>query len=148
MAGPLSPVQTPARSLDLGSVVLIGVVGVALVAGFVVLAALGRDTSSYAIFLGGPAVSGVLGVVLSRRVSTVAAAVDATQAQTAVVVAESVSGIDSHLAAQDATLGEIHAGVVGDPVPPSPSGRSVPAARDATDQSAPVSLFGPLRGGR
>lgn len=125
--------------------ILIGALGGLLIAGYVTLAALGVETTGYVLFLASPAVTGVLGLVVSQRINTVAA----TQAQTTAVVAEQVSGIDTHLAAQDQTLGEIHAGVVGDPIPPDPpAGRQVPTAREATDTAAPVSLFGPLRGGR
>lgn len=150
VAGPLNPgpASAASRPLDVGSLVVIGVLAVLLIGGYVTLAALGRDTSGYALFLGGPAVTGVMTLILSRRVSTVAAAVDATQSHTTAVVAETVSGIDSHLNSQDQTLSEIHAGVVGDPVPPPPSGRSVPGARENPDSSATVSIFGPLRGGR
>lgn len=123
--------------------VLIGALGGLLIAGYVVLAALGIETTGYVLFLASPAVTGVLGLVVSQRINTVAA----NQAQTTAVVAEQVSGLDTHLAAQDQTLGEIHAGVVGDPIPPLPSGRQVPAARAGDEPApAPVSLFGPLRG--
>lgn len=149
MSGPLIPTSASAaaKPLDAGSLFIIGLVAFLLIAGYVTLAALGRDTAGYAVFLGGPAVTGVLGLVLRRQVSNVAAAVDASQTQTTAVVAETVSGIDTHLTSQDQTLSEIHAGVVGDPVPPLPSGRQVPAARAGDDSTpAPVSLFGPLRG--
>jgi hypothetical protein len=136
----------PAKSLDTASLVLILVIAVLLVGGYVTLAALGRDTAGYAIFLGGPAVTTVLGLVLNKRVSTVAAAVVDTQTHTTAVVAESVSGLDTHLNAQDQTLTEIHAGVIGDPVPPAPPASRLPGQRAGDDAaSAPVSLFGPLR---
>lgn len=146
VAGPLVPSPAAARPLDVGSLVVIGVLAVLLIGGYVTLAALGRDTSGYALFLGGPAVTGVMTLILSRRVSNVAAAVDATQSHTTAVVAETVSGIDTHLSQQDQTLGEIHAGVIGDPVPPLPPAPSrLPSARESSDAGAPVSLFGPLR---
>jgi hypothetical protein len=145
VAGPVVPAGSVARPLSAASLVLVGLVAALLIAGYVTLAALGRDTSGYALFLGGPAVTAVLGLILNHRVGTVAAAVDATQAQTTAVVAETVSGLDTHLAAQDQTLGEIHAGVIGDPVPPPPTGQRVPGQRESDDAAAPISLFGPMR---
>lgn len=97
------PAGSPAgsRQLDAGTVVLVGVLGVVLVAGFVVLAALGRDTTSYLLFLGGPAVSGIVGALLSRRVTAVTSTVETRAAETRALVEDSVSDLDNHLTEQD-----------------------------------------------
>jgi hypothetical protein len=52
---------------------------VALAAGFVVLSWAGSDTTAYALFVAGPLVSGVVGIVLKRRVDVVAGDVAAVK---------------------------------------------------------------------
>jgi hypothetical protein len=89
---------------DRGTLILIGVLGTVLVTGFVVLSALGRDTSGYLLFLGGPAVSAIVGGVLSRRVSHVQEQVTTTAGETQAVVVESASDLASHIDAQHETI--------------------------------------------
>lgn len=91
----------PGRSLDVGTLVLVVIVGVVLVSGFVVLAALGRDTTGYILFLGGPAVSALVGTILNRRVSNIQAQVTSSASETKALVEDSVSDLDNHLSEQD-----------------------------------------------
>lgn len=129
-------------SFDKSAAWILVVVGALLVAGFVTLDALGRDTSAYVLFLSGPAVTAVVGAVLGERVKHVKTTVDATREQTKALVTEQVSGLDDHLAAQDETLTTL-AGAVVQPVAATPTPRqAVPTARPG-----PVSPFGPVAAG-
>lgn len=106
-----------------------------LVAGYVVLAVFGKDVQTYLLFLGGPAVTTIVGAVLSRRVTGVAAAVVTAAAPLRSLVTESVSDLDEHLTQQDQTLGEIAAGVNGDPDPPAPPPTDLPTPRTSPSMS-------------
>lgn len=91
-------------SADLWTIVLVGVLGLGLVAGYVVLASLGRDTTGYLLFLGGPAVTTLMGALLSRRVSVVQTTMATHTAETKALVEDSVSDLDNHLTEQDEAL--------------------------------------------
>lgn len=71
-----------AVKINLGSLVALVAVLLILVAGYVILASNGRDVSSYAIFLGGPIVSAIVGAVLAQRSSRVEAVVQQVKHQT------------------------------------------------------------------
>lgn len=62
---------SPDRAVILAGTVLILV----LVAGFLVLSVRGLDTTAYALFCGGPVTTTIIGAVVTKRVSGVAAAV-------------------------------------------------------------------------
>lgn len=134
------PPQGHGRTMDTATVVLVAILGTVLVSGFVVLSALGRDTTSYLLFLGGPAVTGIVGAVLNRRVAVVADVVETAAASTKAVVEDTGADLDRHLSEQDEVLGAAarsaaaaHRAVAG-PVP------GLPAAR-RSDEQAP----GPTR---
>jgi hypothetical protein len=97
----------PAGSSDRGTLALIGLLGTVLVAGYVVLSALGKDTTGYLLFLGGPAVSAIVGGVLSRRVSHVQDQVVTTAGETQAVVVENVDQLANHIHDQDVILGAV-----------------------------------------
>lgn len=141
MAAPAGP-PAGSRPADLGALILVGVLGVALVAGYVVLAALGRDTTGYLLFLGGPAVTGIVGAVLGRRVTAVTAAVETTTAQTRAIVEDSVSDLDNHLSEQDEALNRVALDARAARRAVAPPADAVPAAR--TPAASP---FGPIRSG-
>lgn len=136
------PAGAPPRALDGLTVVLVLVLGTVLVAGYVVLAALGRDTTGYLLFLGGPAVTGIVGAVLNRRVQHVSTAVATTQAETRAVVEDGLTDLEAHLGEQDEVLSATAADaaaarrLVAGPAP------VVPAARAAGREP-----FGPVRSG-
>lgn len=70
-----------------------------LVAGFVLLAWAGRDVSAYALFIGGPVVSAVVGVLITRRVATVSSDLAAVKHQTNSLLSVRLDTIDGELAA-------------------------------------------------
>lgn len=135
----LSP---PGRPFDVKTLAILSGLGVALVAGYVVLAALGRDVSGYVLFLGGPAVTGIVGLILKRQVDSVATAVDASHGETKALIGESVSDLDVHLADQDETLSKTLATAenVRRIVAGTPHGVPNPRVR-------PQDVFGPLQSG-
>jgi hypothetical protein len=67
--------------MDRVTATLLAAVSVVLIGGFVLLTLTGHDTGSYALFLGGPAVSAVIGAVLVKRTAAVQA--DVTKVKTA-----------------------------------------------------------------
>lgn len=75
-------VDQGAATTRLTSVFALGALVVAFIAGYVVLAATGRDPLPYIVFLSGPAVSGVVGVILARHQGAIAADVSAVRHQT------------------------------------------------------------------
>lgn len=108
-----------------------------------VLAALGRDTTGYLLFLGGPAVTGLVGTLLSRRVGNVAGAVVTTTAETKALVEDSVSDLDRHLTEQDEAI----AGAAADA---RVARLAVAGGTDRVPGSRPApapDLFGPVRSG-
>lgn len=142
-AGTDRPAGGVAGSISVGTYLLLAGIGVVLVAGYVVLAALGRDTTGYVLFLGGPAVTGVMGAILSHRVGNVGAAVEATKVETKAFVADTVSVVDDHLTEQDKTLTDIAGAIPTEPAPAAPAaGGKLPAARSAGE-----SVFGPISSG-
>lgn len=90
-------------STDAGLLVAVGLIGIAVIGGFVVLTALGRPTTEYAVFVAGPLVTSIVAALLSRRVGTVAQAVERVERQTNGVLASQFSDVTSHLARQDVT---------------------------------------------
>lgn len=70
-----------------------------LVAGFVTLAWSGRDTAAYVLFVAGPLVSTVVGVVLARKVSSVAGDVVAVKHQTNQMLTSRLDSLDTQLSA-------------------------------------------------
>lgn len=108
-----------------------------------VLAALGRDTTGYLLFLGGPAVTGLVGAMVNRRVGHVSAAVTATSAETKALVEDSVSDLDNHLteqdeviarAASDARVARFAVAGSTDSVPPARAQRPADLFRPAAEQ--------------
>lgn len=76
---------------------------VVLVAGYVILADRGRDVSSYAIFLGGPLVSSIVGVILTKRVAAVQASTDTVVHQTNSILTARLDHIDAEVASGPTT---------------------------------------------
>lgn len=134
--------QPAAAGLDRATAIALGVVVFVLVAGFVVLSALGRDTVGYTLLLGGPAVTAIVGAIVGRRVSAVQATVAAAQVETTAQVHDATVGLDAHLSAQDSTLRSIAAEVTGEPEPAAPP-RVIPSSRTPTAPSP----FGPVHTG-
>lgn len=69
-AQPSGPASPP-LPVSIGLVALVAAVLVVIVAGYVVLAALGRDTLPYITFVSGPAVTGLVGLLLARRAASI-----------------------------------------------------------------------------
>jgi len=105
--------QTPAAptgstgTLERPVLITMAAVGALLIAGYVVLAALGRDTTGYVLFLGGPAMTSIVGAILTKRISHVQATVTETQAKTQDVLDGETTALHQHLADQDGTLNTI-----------------------------------------
>lgn len=131
-----------ARPFDLATLVVVGALGVVLVAGYVILASLGRDVTGYVLFLGGPAVTGIVGMVLTRRVTAVEDRVEVSHTDTRQLVAETASDLDSHLSDQDRVIEATAAAA--DAARKAASGQS---AALPVPRGAPVSPFGPVRAG-
>lgn len=72
---------------------------IVLVSGFVVLAWSGRDTAGYVLFVAGPVVSTVVGVVLARKVSTIGSDVTTVKHQTNQMLTTRLDSLDSQLSA-------------------------------------------------
>lgn len=71
-----------AANNQLTSLVVLGALVIVLVAGFVVLSATGRDTTSYTLFASGPIMTGIVGALLARRQDAIAADVATVVHQT------------------------------------------------------------------
>ena len=71
-----------ATNSQLTSLVVLGALVIVLVAGFVVLSANGRDTTSYTLFASGPIMTGIVGALLARRQDSIAADVATVVHQT------------------------------------------------------------------
>jgi len=85
--------------LDKTTAVIGGLGALVLVLGFVVLTAIGRDTTSYVIFVSGPLVSTLVGLVLSRKVSAVQATADEVKVATNGILGARLNSLDDQLAA-------------------------------------------------
>lgn len=110
--GSSTPTPDPAsRPMDIVTAALLIAVAILLVAGYIVLALAGKDTSTYVVFIGGPAVTGIVGTIVARRVTGVQAVVAATSAETHDVVKDARDDIQQHLSEQDRALRTIHKGV-------------------------------------
>lgn len=120
------------------TVVLVAVLGLALIAGYVVLAALERDTTGYLLFLGGPAITGLVGAILGRRVGTVGEAVTDAAAETKAVVQQSASALSDQLADQSTTLAAAAADARTARIAVAGPNSALPPARSAPGRSAPV----------
>lgn len=116
-------------------VALIGMVGALLIAGYVILAAMGRDTTGYVLFLGGPAMTSIVGAVLTKRISHVQATVTETQAKTQDVIDGETTALHQHLADQDGTLTSISKAVE---TLPAIAGGPAPAGAGTTPPTAPA----------
>lgn len=147
--------QSPAASsgssgtLERPIVALISMVGALLIAGYVILAAMGRDTTGYVLFLGGPAMTSIVGAVITKRISHVQATVTETQAQTQDALDGETTALHQHLADQDGQLSSISKAVEVLPAaaeqlvagagptdpPPAPATSSLPAARQSGESS-------------
>lgn len=104
VSGP-APDIVPA--LDRQAYYVVTVLIAVLIAGYVVLTGLGRDTTGYLLLVGGPLVTSVIGSLISRRVAAVAGAVAEVQAATAAVVEDELPALHRHLQVQDKALGTI-----------------------------------------
>lgn len=113
----------PERALAAVEVAAMAALGALLIAGYVLLAAFGKDTTGYVLFLGGPAMTGLVGAVLSRRVRHVQTAVTVVQQEAAVALDAEAGAIHQHLAAQDKQLDALASAVVS---PTDDPGGSVP----------------------
>lgn len=70
-----------------------------LTTGYVILASNDRDTSSYAIFLGGPLVSAIVGAILAQRSARVEAVVQQVKHQTDGLLTARLDSVDRQLSA-------------------------------------------------
>jgi hypothetical protein len=111
----------PAQLVTVAAVVLV------LVSGFVVLAALGRDTTAYALFLAGPLVTSAVGWLLSTRVQRVETLAGVAVHQTNGQMSAQFAGVHDHL---DGQTGAVLAAVAGHIVPAAAGGAgNAPAGR-------------------
>jgi len=127
--------------------------GALLIAGYVLLSAVGRDTTGYVLFLGGPAMTSLVGAVLARRVKHVQAQVSTVQVAAAVALDDEATAIHQHLAAQDVQLDKLTTAVTptgGDEHTASATGvtatapGSVPSGLPAQRRTDPVSAPWPI----
>lgn len=79
---------------------LVGVVVLVLVGGFITLAVTGKTTDAYALFVSGPIVTGLVGIALSRKVSTVQSIAEEVRTATNGVLSGRLDQVDTAL--QDA----------------------------------------------
>lgn len=137
-SGPVAGIPTPV-------LVLIGVLVLVLIGGFVALAIAGRDTLPYALFVGGPLVTSIVGGVLAQRVTAVERVARTVEAQTNGAMSAQFADVHDHLDQQTDT---VVATVVAtsapadsrQPAPPAPARRSAgvpeqPAPGENSDQS-------------
>jgi hypothetical protein len=89
------------------TIALTTILAVVLVAGFVVLAIAGVDTTAYVLFCAGPAVSTAVGFVLSHKVAKVAQVVSQVERQTNGMATARVDSLNDHLTAQDLTAAQV-----------------------------------------
>ena len=114
-----------------------GAMGALLIAGYVLLAAIGRDTTAYVLFLGGPAMTTIIGAVISRKIGHVQAQVKTVQTAAAVALDEEAGAIHQHLNAQDHQLEQLAQAVTDVvPAPPAPVAGPAPAG-DAAGPGLP-----------
>ena len=86
---------------------LIFALTVTFVGGFVGLQLAGVDTVGYALFVAGPAVSALVGVLLSHKVGSVAQVVKQVERQTNGIATARVVSLDDHLTAQDTAAARV-----------------------------------------
>lgn len=118
----MTSAQTPNGHLSTSTLVVGGALGVAIVGGFVAIVLAGRDPSGYAIFVAGPAVTGVVGAILGKRVRAVEEVARTVEAQTVGIVPAAFDVVHAHLDEQTQEL--LAAGS------PKPVGTADPAAAD------------------
>lgn len=123
-----------APAISTAALVLVGCLGVVFVAGFVVLAALGHDVSTYLLFLGGPAVTAIVGAIVGQRVQQASAAASSLSRLSNDRLTRSVVAVDDHLSAQDHQLGVITSGVYGAEAPPPRTPPVIPISRRAPNR--------------
>lgn len=95
------------RRHDRTSSGLILILVVALTAGFVGLSAIGANTLGYVLFVTGPSMTTLIGVVLSRRVASVAVVVDEVREQTNGIASAQTAAVQAHLTEQDVTAADV-----------------------------------------
>jgi hypothetical protein len=114
------------------------VAGVVLVlvlsGGFVALAIVGRDTTGYALFVAGPLVTALTGVLITRRVAQVEAVTDAIAVRTNGQLTADFEGVHEHIEEQTVQLlGGRHAAPVDPPAVLPTQGRPRPAQSPSAD---------------
>lgn len=118
--------------------ILGGLVAV-LVGGFLLLTLAGRDASAYTLFVSGPVVTSVVGVIISRRVHKVEQIATVVQAQTNGQLTAQVQGVHEHL---DVQTGEILAGITSPPAETQKAGPGkaglLPVQRSIIDVDLPA----------
>lgn len=95
--------------------------GALLITGYVLLAAVGRDTTGYVLFLGGPAMTSIVGAVLTRRLSHVQQQVTTVQVAAAVALDDEATAIHQHLSEQDNQLATLTQAVATSEPAPAPA---------------------------
>lgn len=90
-------------ALDRPTVILTGVLGLTVLSGFIVLTAIGVDTTAYVVFLSGPLATMVVGAVLSHKVTGIQATATAVEKQTNGIATAQRDSLQDHLTAQDVT---------------------------------------------
>lgn len=80
---------------------------VTLLGGFVGLSLAGIDTTGYVLFCAGPAVSTMVGIVLSHKVAAVAGVVEQVKHQTNGIATAQNAAVQAHLSEQDATAAQV-----------------------------------------
>lgn len=118
--------------------VLIGVLVLALIGGFVALSIAGRDTISYALFVGGPLVTTIVGGILAQRQTAVEKVARVIEQQTNGLMSDQFAGVHDHLDAQTETVVATVAAVVpAAPAPPAPARRPGSAGSSFPEQAPP-----------
>jgi hypothetical protein len=131
------PAAAPERELGVlptAGYVVLGVVVLGVVAGFVVLGALGRDTTGLAVLVAGPLVTTIVGGVLSQRVRRVEEVARTVETQTNGAMSAQFAGVHDHLDAQTTELTATVAGVAGQPAPARTGRQGIPAARSSSGE--------------
>lgn len=134
----------PASGSEVSPLSLAGTVGLAVlvVGGLLTLIILGKDTTSYTVFLAGPLVTSVAAAVINRRVRAVEAVAQEVKSQTNGQLSNQFVSVHAHLDEQTSEI--IAAGpAAGSPTLPAAGG--LPSQRDAgpVQQANSQPLFRP-----
>lgn len=130
--------QSQPSQLSTGTLVVGGVLGLAIVGGYVALVLAGRDASAYALFVAGPAVTTVVGTILGKHVRAVEEVARTVEAQTVGIVPAAFDVVHAHLDAQTSEL--LAAGSQKPESAPDPASAAVPSLRPVSalpEQRAP-----------